>query len=83
MKPSIKPKNPNFSSGPCAKHPGFTLEALNDAQIDMLEKKLYSNWFISINKDCVYGYTIYNKENIPIILNGIKSKYIYINEINL
>jgi len=27
-KPSKKPNNPNFSSGPCAKHPGYTLDAL-------------------------------------------------------
>ena len=30
-KPQSKPKNPNFSSGPCAKPPGWSLEALNDA----------------------------------------------------
>jgi phosphoserine aminotransferase len=33
MKPTIKPKNPNFSSGPCAKHPGFSLEELRDAPL--------------------------------------------------
>jgi len=33
MKPSIKPKYPNFSSGPCAKHPGFSLEELKDAPL--------------------------------------------------
>ncbi len=27
-KPAIRPANPNFSSGPCAKRPGFTLDAL-------------------------------------------------------
>ena len=30
IKPSSKPNNPNFSSGPCAKHPGYTLDALKD-----------------------------------------------------
>lgn len=30
-KPTIKPKCPNFSSGPCAKRPGYSLEALKDA----------------------------------------------------
>ncbi len=30
-KPDMRPANPNFSSGPCAKRPGFTLEALSGA----------------------------------------------------
>ncbi|MCC7273637.1 MAG: phosphoserine transaminase [Alphaproteobacteria bacterium] len=30
-KPAVRPANPHFSSGPCAKRPGWTLEALNDA----------------------------------------------------
>ena len=30
MKPKIKPVNPCFSSGPCAKHPGFSLNELKD-----------------------------------------------------
>ena len=29
--PDLRPSNPNFSSGPCAKRPGFTLEALAGA----------------------------------------------------
>ncbi len=29
--PDIRPSNPNFSSGPCAKRPGFTLDALSGA----------------------------------------------------
>ncbi|AWB67517.1 phosphoserine transaminase [Saccharobesus litoralis] len=29
MKPSIKPANPNFSSGPCTKRPGYDLAALS------------------------------------------------------
>ena len=29
--PDLRPSNPNFSSGPCAKRPGFTLEALSGA----------------------------------------------------
>ncbi len=33
MKPAVKPKCPNFSSGPCAKHPGFTLDELKDAPL--------------------------------------------------
>src|SRR5215469_8257421 len=31
MKPNIRPANPCFSSGPCAKRPGWTLDALKGA----------------------------------------------------
>ena len=30
-KPNIKPKNPNFSSGPCAKRPGWSIDVLKNA----------------------------------------------------
>ncbi len=30
-RPDVRPANPNFSSGPCAKRPGFALEALSGA----------------------------------------------------
>jgi phosphoserine aminotransferase len=33
MKPTIRPKNPNFSSGPCSKHPGYSLDELRDAPL--------------------------------------------------
>jgi phosphoserine aminotransferase len=31
LKPVLRPRNPNFSSGPCAKRPGYTLAALEGA----------------------------------------------------
>jgi phosphoserine aminotransferase len=33
MKPTLKPQNPFFSSGPCAKRPGWSLDALKDATL--------------------------------------------------
>ena len=30
-KPDVRPENPNFSSGPCAKRPGWTVTGLGDA----------------------------------------------------
>ncbi|MFW6137038.1 MAG: phosphoserine transaminase [Candidatus Aminicenantaceae bacterium] len=33
MKPKDKPKNPCFSSGPCAKHPHYSLDELKDAPL--------------------------------------------------
>ncbi|MEZ5783722.1 MAG: phosphoserine transaminase [Rhizobiaceae bacterium] len=32
-KPGLRPANPNFSSGPCAKRPGWSLEALSQAAL--------------------------------------------------
>jgi len=33
QKPDMRPANPNFSSGPCAKRPGWSVDALSDALI--------------------------------------------------
>ena len=33
MKPGVRPANPHFSSGPCAKRPGWDLQALTDAAL--------------------------------------------------
>ncbi len=32
-KPTARPKNPNFSSGPCAKRPNWTIESLKDSLV--------------------------------------------------
>ncbi|TJX42168.1 MAG: phosphoserine aminotransferase, partial [Mesorhizobium sp.] len=32
-KPGFRPANPNFSSGPCAKRPGWSVEALTKAPL--------------------------------------------------
>ena len=33
MKPTKKPLNPCFSSGPCAKFPGYSIDVLKDAPL--------------------------------------------------
>src|SRR5438270_4072370 len=33
QKPGVRPANPHFSSGPCAKRPGWSLQTLTDAAL--------------------------------------------------
>ena len=39
-KPDVRPVNPNFSSGPCAKRPGWTLAGLSDAVLGRSHRSL-------------------------------------------
>src|SRR5271163_134527 len=52
--PDIRPSNPNFSSGPCAKRPGFTLDALSGAFLGRshraAEPKARLNEIITLSK---------------------------------
>ncbi|MDW7738509.1 MAG: phosphoserine transaminase [Bacillota bacterium] len=41
-KPNLKPKNPNFSSGPCAKHPGYNLSELSEAPLGRSHRSIIS-----------------------------------------
>ena len=84
VKPSSKPKNPNFSSGPCAKRPGWSLDVLkiilNDVGHNVCPMKFYNMRIISKDfkniidnyKDGFYFYLI----NYLRIENGTYNEYI-------
>ena len=40
-RPEARPANPNFSSGPCAKHPGWSLAALEGAAVGRSHRSQY------------------------------------------
>ena len=57
MKPNMRPARPDFSSGPCAKRPGWTPEVLLDAAVGrshrsklgkkkIVERKLYPGYIV-------------------------------------
>lgn len=52
VKPTSKPTNPNFSSGPCAKYPGYSLEELRNAPLGRSHRSALgqSRLFESIQK---------------------------------
>ncbi|WP_114394515.1 phosphoserine transaminase [Oleisolibacter albus] len=54
-KPAVRPANPQFSSGPCAKRPGWTIEALKGALVGRSHRskpgKAKLEQVISLSKD--------------------------------
>jgi len=41
-RPAVRPMNPRFSSGPCAKHPGFSLDELSGAVLGRSHRAAYA-----------------------------------------
>ena len=56
-KPDLRPDNPRFSSGPCAKRPGWTPEALADAALGRSHRakigKSKLSQAIELTRDCL------------------------------
>ena len=63
-KPSIKPQNPNFSSGPCSKRPGWTIDVLKNTPIGRSHrhkvcKEKLNEAIVKSKKIFKHGQTIY------------------------
>jgi len=51
MKPSLKPQNPNFSSGPCSKRPGYSLNNLDQSLLGRSHRSAIGK--VALQKACV------------------------------
>jgi phosphoserine aminotransferase len=50
MKPSLKPQNPNFSSGPCSKRPGYSLTNLDQSLLGRSHRSAIGK--VALKKAC-------------------------------
>jgi len=50
MKPSLKPRNPNFSSGPCSKRPGYSLNNLDQSLLGRSHRSAIGK--VALKKAC-------------------------------
>lgn len=50
MQPQVKPKNPNFSSGPCSKRPGYSLENLDVSSLGRSHRSALGK--VALGKAC-------------------------------
>ena len=78
-KPNIKPDNPNFSSGPCAKRPGWSIDVLKNTPIGKLEsidmlKFLEHEYKVRIKKISSLSFAVDNKEYLKKVSNYINKK---------
>jgi len=51
LKPNTRPANPNFSSGPCAKRPGWTVDVLNSALLGRSHRSVQGKARLSLAID--------------------------------
>ena len=76
-KPSTKPKNPNFSSGPCSKRPGWSLDALKDTPIGRSHrakecKDKLNEVIVKSKKILVFFIQNHMRLNRPVVLDQTK-----------